>query len=64
MTEQEASKKALEILRKAYSKELTINDGEALLLLEDYIEDNKFGHFIDAFYTAAPTEVGIEFTKL
>jgi len=64
MTEQEASTKALEILRKAYAKELTIDDGEELLLLEDYIEGNKFSDFIEAFYASAPTEVGIEFTRL
>ena len=59
MTEQEALKVAIKILRKANGKELTIAEGEVLLELENDIDDNKFGDLIEEFYTAAPIEVSM-----
>ena len=63
MTEQEALEKAERILNTDNGRELILDDGQELLKLENFIDGNKFGNLIEAFYAAAPTEVAIEFTE-
>jgi len=64
MNETEAIKKAQEILKKDNYRDLTIDDGKELLMLEKYIDGDIFGSLIEAFYAAAPEDVANEFTQL
>ena len=63
MTEQKALEKAGKILNTDNGREWTLDDGQELLKLENFIDGNKFGNLIEAFYVAVPTEVAIKFTE-